>query len=100
MLEPMVSFESLVADSQQRKQSKYQDLVEAGQTGGYILQSSSNPGGGFKGYGQGMVDTNDFQGLAQALRVPRNDMLPLCQSVIRTTIPESLKIWGLRNTVI
>ena len=95
MLELTVSVESLVANSRQRKQSKYQDLVEAGQASGYSSRLLTLEVGS-----RGMVDTNDFHGLAQALRVPKKDMLPLCQSVIRTTILESFKIWGSRNTVV
>ena len=95
MLELTVSFESLVADSRQRKWSKHQDLVEAGQASGYSSRLLTLEVGS-----RGMVDTNDFHGLAQAPRVPKKDMLPLSQLVVRTTILESFKIWGSRNTVV
>ena len=95
MLELTVSFESLVADSRQRKQSKYQDLVEVDQASGYSSRLSTLEVGS-----RGVVDTNEFHGLAQALRVPKKDLLPLCHSVIRTTILESFKIWGSRNTLV
>ena len=73
---------------------QYQDLVEAGEASGYSSHLLTLEVGS-----RGMVDTNDFYGLAQALRVPKKDIFPLGQSVIWTTILESFTIWGSRNTV-
>ena len=94
MFELTISFETLVADSRQRKQSKYQDLVEGGKAGGYSTHLLTLEVGS-----RGMVDVDDFHSLAQALKASQKDIFSLCRSVIRTTLLESYKIWGSRNMV-
>ena len=73
MFELTISFETLVADSQQRKQSKYQDLVEGGKAGGYSTHLLTLEVGS-----RGMVDVDDFHSLAQALNASQKDVFSLC----------------------
>ena len=56
MLELRISYESLVADSHQRKQAKYQDLVQAVQAAGYSTQLLTLEIGS-----RGMLDVEDLE---------------------------------------
>ena len=93
LFELTVSFESLVADAQGRKQSKYLDLVEAGRSAGYKTELITIEVGS-----RGMVCIDDFKTIKVALNVPQRELTELCLNVIRTTIIELFKIWGSRNT--
>lgn len=94
LFELTISFESLVADSRQRKRAKYQDLVEAGQAAGYSTELITIEVGS-----RGMLDDVDFATLKTIMNIPQKDITTLCLQVIRATILESFKIWGSRNSV-
>ena len=82
MLELTISFETLVADSRQRKQSKYQDSVEGGKAGGYSTHLLTLEVGS-----RGMVDVNDFYSLAQALRDSKKDVFSLSMLIGHSDYP-------------
>ena len=92
MLELTISYESQVEDARQRKQAKYQDLVEAGCAAGFSTDLLTVNIGS-----RGMVDDSTFAMLRSALKVSQKDLQSLYRTVIRTTILESYKIWCSRN---
>ena len=94
LLELTVSYESLVADSCQRKRAKYQDLVEAGDAAGFRTELITVEVGS-----RGMLQDEEFDHLKLLFNVPQKSIACLCLSIIRTTILESFKIWCSRNSV-
>ena len=95
LLELTVSFEPQMEDAQQRKQSKYQDLVEASRDAGYTTELITVEVGS-----RGLVDASSFRPLARVLNVSHKDISNLCIALIRTTLLESHKIWCSRNVCI
>ena len=95
LLELTVSFEPQMEDAQQRKQSKYQDLVEASQAAGYTTELIT-----VVVVSRGLVDASSFRPLARVLNVSHKDISNLCIAIIRTTLLESHKVWCSRNVCI
>ena len=94
MLELMISYESLVADSHQRKQAKYQDLVQAVQAAGYSTQLLT-----LEVCSRGMLDVEDLEKIRSSIGTTKRETTELCLSIIWVTLLESFHIWGSRNTV-
>ena len=94
MLELIISYESVVAESRQRKQTKYQDLVQAVRAAGYSTQLLTLEVGS-----RGMIDEEDFQQLQVSSDATQKETSELCLSIIRVTLLESFRIWASRNTV-
>ena len=92
LFELTISYETRVAEARERKQVKYQDLVEAGRTAGYKTELISIEVGS-----RGMVCSADFDNLRVATNVPQKVITNLCLEVIRTTLLESFRIWVSRN---
>ena len=92
MLELTISFEAQVEDARQRKQAKYQDLVEAACAAGFSTELITVEIGS-----RGMVDDSTFAMLQSAVKASQKDLSSLCMTIIRTTILESYKIWCSRN---
>ena len=92
LLELTVNFEPQMEDAQQRKQSKYQDLVEANRAAGYTTELITVEVGSRE-----LVDASSFRPLARVLNVSHKDISNLCIANIRTTLLESHKIWYSRN---
>ena len=83
VFELTVSNESLVAEGRERKQVKYQDLVEAGSATGCGTESIAIEVGS-----SGIVCTADFDALGAAVNALQ-DMIHLCLEVVQTTLLKS-----------
>ena len=94
LLELTISYESLVAETRQRKCVKYQDLVEAGQAAGYRTELITIEVGS-----RGMLSANDFDVIKSAVSATHKEVTSLVEALIRTTLLESFRIWGSRNSV-
>ena len=94
MLELTISYESLVADFHQRKQAKYQDLVQAVQAAGYSTQLLTLDVGS-----RGMLDVEDLEKIRSSIGATKKETTELCLSIIWVTLVESFCIWSSRNTV-
>ena len=94
MLELTISYESLVADSHQRKQAKYQDLVQAVQAAGYSTQLLT-----LEVSSKGMLDVEDLEKIRSSIGATKKETTELCLSIIWVTFLESFRILGSRNNV-
>ena len=92
LLELTVSFEPQMEDVQQRKQSKYQDLVEASRAAGYTTELIRVEVGS-----RGLVDASSSRPLARVLNVSHKDISNFFIAIIQTTLLKSHKIWCSRN---
>ena len=93
-LELTISYELLVADSHQREQAKYQDLVQAVQGAGYSTQLLTLEVGS-----RGMLDIEHLEKIQSSIGATKKETTELCLSIIRVTVLESFRIWSSRNTV-
>ena len=92
-MELTISYESLVADSHQRKEAKYYELVQAGRAGRYRSQLITVEVGS-----RGMLEDGDFLKLRTTLNATAKETRELCLAVISSIILESFKILVSRNT--
>ena len=93
LLELTINNESLVADSRQRKEAKYYELVQTGCIGRYRSQLITVEVGS-----RGMLEDGDLLKLRTTLNATAKETRELCLAVIRSTILESFKSWVSRNT--
>ena len=77
-----------------RKRAKYYDLVEAGREVGYSTELITIEVGS-----RGMLCAADFDTLRVAINASQKEATALCLEVIRTTLLESFRIWGSRNSI-
>ena len=83
-----------MADARRRKRVKYHDLVEPGRDAGYRTELITIEVGSRR-----MLCANDFDALRAAIHAPLKAVTTLCLEVIHTTLLESFRIWGSRNSI-
>ena len=92
LLELTISYKPQVADSRERKKSKYHQLVEAGRAAGYQSRLITAEIGS-----RGMLGNGNFDGLKEAIKAPRKEFIDLSPKTIKTAIMGFFSIWGSRN---
>jgi hypothetical protein len=94
LFELTISYETRVEEARERKQAKYQDLVEGGKAAGYRSELITIEVGS-----QGMMGIGDFDSLRAAVNASRKATANLCVEVTRSTLLGSFRIWGSRNSI-
>ena len=93
LVELTVCFETSFNEAAERKQVKYQDLVERARCSNYRTTLITLEVGS-----RGMVNMEGFMQLKQELNISKPDITQLLVVVAKTSIMESFKIWCMRNT--
>ena len=93
MLELTISFEPNMEEAHQRKQAKYQHIVEAATEAGYDTELFALEVGS-----RGMTNDGELNALKDSLEVTKKEMSLMTMALMRTAILESFRIWCQRNT--
>ena len=92
MLELTISHESVMEQTRQVKQAKYQDLIDEVMRAGYRAQLITLEVGS-----RGLIVESKLMELKEALNVSKSAIVQLGMTLSRCAILGSFKIWCTRN---